>query len=809
MKSNVILGMTLLASLPTMATTVGETEKGSIEAADTSRVMEIDEVVVVAQPKETFRLRQQPLSSSAFGQHELQLLNVRDLRQLSAYVPSFAMPEYGSRLTSSMYIRGLGSRISNSAVGVYSDNIPLMSPAAYNNHFYMLDRVDVLRGPQGTLYGANAEGGIVRVYSKDPMAYQGTDVALGVGVGFQRNVEVAHSCKPSDKVAFSVAGFYSGQDGFFYNNTVGEYNDKMDEAGGKLRLIWKPNRRLTFDLTSDYQYTRQNGFPYGIYNVDEAWPALPVTDHMAGYKRNMVNTGLGISYEMNGLLLSSNTSYQFLRDKMDMDVDYSAADRINLLQRQKMQALTEELTLRSTGDGMWKHTTGIFGSRQWLRTDATVTFGQALLGPIAKGIETAMRNAMQAAQAGLVGRFIAQGMSPAEAAAAAKAMIDGVTMSAEMAVPNVFHQPQTNLAAYHESNLTLADRLTITAGLRYDFTKVEIDYNSLGYMAMTGGTPNAVATNTLRSAIANNHSTTFNQLLPKVGVAWAVDDKGSNIYATVSKGFMAGGYNIQLFSNILQADLNDPAAQQKAQRGDVDIAHTEQDYADIEEAISYKPEESWNYEVGAHLNLFAGKVHADLAAFYTQLRNQQLSVMAPDYGFGRMTVNAGKSNSYGAEVALRGMAADNRLSWAATYSYTHATFKEYAETEKMADGTLVTYDYKDNRIPYVPEHAFSALADYTIRVNDDAVLRNVVLGLNVTGRGKIYWDEANVAAQKFYAVLGAHARFDMGCVDVDLWGKNLTDTSYSTFALFSPDTKRYIGQRGLPLQLGVDVRLHF
>lgn len=88
---------------------------------DTSRVFDIDEVIVVTQPKELFRLRRQPLSSSSFNSSYINNVHGTDLRQLSAYVPSFCMPEYGSRLTSSMYIRGIGSRINNPSVGIYLD----------------------------------------------------------------------------------------------------------------------------------------------------------------------------------------------------------------------------------------------------------------------------------------------------------------------------------------------------------------------------------------------------------------------------------------------------------------------------------------------------------------------------------------------------------------------------------------------------------------------------------------------------------------------------------------------------------------
>ena len=233
--------------------------------SDTTRVVDLDEVTIVAQPKEQVRLRLQPLSSTVFGAEQLKQLNIRDLSQLSQYVPAFTMPAYGSRLTSSVYVRGIGSRVNSPAVGVYYDNIPLMSKAAFNNHFYMLDRVDVLRGPQGTLYGQNTEGGLVRIYSKNPMNYQGTDIRLGIGTGLYSNVEAAHYQRTSDKFAFSVAGFYSGLKGFIDNKNFDEKNDKSLEAGGKLRLVFAPTRSLTLDWTTDYQWVSQNGFGYGEF----------------------------------------------------------------------------------------------------------------------------------------------------------------------------------------------------------------------------------------------------------------------------------------------------------------------------------------------------------------------------------------------------------------------------------------------------------------------------------------------------------------------------------------------------------------
>ena len=771
-----LLPVTLTGAATDVNNEIVERAVEAVAVNDTSKVIDLDELVVVAQPKEQVRLRLQPVSSNVFGSEQLQQLNVHDLSQLSQYVPSFAMPSYGARLTSSMYVRGIGSRINSPAVGIYYDNIPLMSKAAFNNHFYMLDRVDVLRGPQGTLYGQNTEGGLVRVYSKNPMNYQGTDVRLGVGTGLWRNAEVAHYHRPSDKLAFTVAGFYSGQKGFFNNANFSDKNDKMNEAGGKLRLIFQPNNQLKIDWTADYQYVNQNGFGYGELNLDNNDVADPATTIMNGYKRNMLNTGVSISTGVGGdlndapLMFTSTFSYQYLNDKMLMDQDYMTPDYLLLEQKQKMNALTQEYVLRSHGKTRWQHATGLYNSYQYLKTDAPVTFGDAITGPIG----TAIANAMKAA-------MVKAGMP--------QATVDrmGVTMSAEMAVPETFRTPSMTFAAFHESNVLLNDRLKLTLGLRFNCDLQEISYDALAYMNMTGGTAGRQATYHLTSHVADSRSKTFTQLLPKVGLTYTIDDKLGNIYALVSKGYRAGGYNIQMFSDILQTELN--AHQQDAMRGDYDVAHTIADYDVIEETIIYKPEESWNYEVGTHLNLFDNLLHFDLSLYYMQIRNQQLSQMIPGSNYGRMMVNAGKSHSCGMEATLRGRLLDNSIDWNVNYSFTNAKFDEYD-------------NYKDKYVPFVPKHMVSAMLDYH--------LGSFTIGANMNAQGKMWWDEANTYAQKFYALLGAHADYDFGPVLVSLWGRNITDTRYNTFAVQSNAAggTRYFAQRGNPIQLGMDVNIH-
>ena len=775
--------------------------------SDSSRVHDIDEVVVVSQPKETLRLRRQPISSSSYSQLELQRLHVDDLRSLSSYVPSLTIPAYGSRLTSSVYVRGIGSRINNPAVGLYVDGLPVVCKSAYNLHTYQLDRVDVLRGPQGTLYGQNTEGGLLRLYSRNPFRYQGTDVRLSWTTHFGREAEMARYGKIGSRLAYGVSGFYTGQNGALRNLHTGHRAERSNEAGGKLRLVYQPTSRLSFDFLADYQFIRQNAFPYGQLDATSSEAQAPNTTFDNTYRRHVLLSGLTTKYQGRGFELTSTTSYQYLADNMRMDQDYLPADMMRLTERQWQNALTQEIILKSTTDHFWHYTFGVYGSQQWLKTSAPVDFGEAMTTKIAAPIQTAMQASMASSMAR---RFVAQGMSEEAAYQMALQTIEragGVSMDVSMAVPGLFHTPQFNLGVFHESHFDLTNRLTATLGLRYDYNHVKIGYDTEALMAMTAHVMGQVATNHLVSRLSHAACNHFNQLLPKVGLSYRIGNLGSMLYAVTSKGYRAGGYNIQMFSDILQSELN--ANRTNAMRGDYEVPHTTDDYNRVDRTIAYKPETSWNYELGAHLNLLGNALHMDLAAYYMQVKNQQLSVMAGTYGFGRMMVNAGRSRSMGVEASLRGSADDDRLSWTVSYGYTHATFRQYRETQTI-DGVDREVDYRGKRVPYVPMHTLGVTADYRLPLSGPT-LHALTLGANVNAQGGIYWDEANTQSQPFYAVFGAHADLDLGIVQLSVWGRNLTQTRYNTFALSSGASgeKLWFGNRANPRQIGVDVRLHF
>lgn len=784
-------------------------------ANDSSRVVDLDEVIVVAQPKESGLLRSLPLSSTMFSANDLSELRLRDIREISQYVPTFVMPEYGSRYTSSAYIRGIGAKEGSSAIGMYVDGIPLVTKSMYNHHTYGLERVDVLRGAQGTLYGMNSEGGLVRMYSRNPMNYQGTDISVGGGTYGQRNAEVSHNHRFNDRTALSVASFYDGHNGFWKNQTTGKRADLSNEAGGRVRFVFSPSSSLSFDYTADYQWVSQNGFPYGQLNLQSGKTALPTSDYGSDYLRHLFTTGLSLQWQTSKFTLSSTTSFQYLRDHMHMDIDYTDADLMRMNQFQRQRAVTEELTLKGERK-RWQWASGVFASALWNKVDAPVFFRPSMNDYLSQTIQDYAYNGMFNAMAGRrMMELMEQGMSREEALAQADAETAAsiearggchIRMDIDDPIFGHFSTPQQNLGLFHESNYKITDRLTATLGLRYDLSHVAIDYNTGAEShiveSVLGTNVDARITDVLR----HNEDDYFNQLLPKAALTYSLpsrEDWGGSFYVSFNKGYRAGGYNIQSFSDILQPELRKYAQQARA---DLVVEHDAQGYAQICDAISYKPETSWNYELGTHLNLFNHKLQLDAALFYMEVHNQQVVRFANNYGYGRLTVNAAKSYSCGLEFSLRGHAIDNRLTYTLSYGYTHAAFKKYEDT---IDGHDVSY--KDNLVPFIPAHTLAARADYCIPVSSKA-LHAFTLGLNTTAQGQTYWDEANTYSQRFYATLGAHLRFDFAKdISLNLWGRNLTNTRYNTFAFDSSatGTQLFFAQRGTPFQFGatVSVRL--
>lgn len=305
------------------------------------------------------------------------------------------------------------------------------------------------------------------------------------------------------------------------------------------------------------------------------------------------------------------------------------------------------------------------------------------------------------------------------------------------------------------------------------------------------------------------------QLLPKFALQYDFARNRGNVYATVSKGYRSGGYNVQMFSDLLQSSLkNDMMRQSKeAIMPNVPDAYKELvgkyfpdagENPDAKSATVYKPEQTWNYEIGTHLNLFDGRLHADAAIFWLETRDQQISRFAPS-GLGRETANAGKSRSQGAEVALTAaVATDFTLN--ASYGYTYATFKDYITNEKV-NGELQEISYNGKYVPFVPKHTMNVGGQYIFRIRPGHWLDCIQLNANYTGAGRIYWTEENSVSQTFYGTLNGRISFQKGHGQIDFWVRNSLDKEYASFYFESMGNG--FMQKGRPVQAGIELRCRF
>ncbi len=772
---------------------------------DTTKVIDIEEVVVIASPKENTKLRQLPVAASLISQKEMQEYQINSLKGVSNLVPNFFIPDYGSRLTSAVYIRGIGARINTPSVGLYVDNIPYIDKSAFDFNFFDIERIDVLRGPQGTLYGRNTMGGLVKVHTRSPFSYQGTDIKLSAATYNNYSASLTHYHRISNQLAFSAGGFYEYKGGFFKNHapSVNKKADELSAGGGRIRAIWLPNENLKLDFTINYEYGDQGGYAYGLYDKATQQIAPIAYNDESTYRRGLLNAGVNIEYQANSFILSAVTGYQNLNDHMFLDQDFTEADIFNLTQKQKLNTISEEIILKSKPGKNWQWTTGAFGFYQWLNTDGPVTFKEE---GVKNQIEYNINKIFQNIKSPIMSMQI---------------------NNPELYIPGNFDTPVLSGAIYHQStyNNLFIEGLSVTAGLRLDYEKTSMKYSSYNEpmdfdfsLSFAPGRPGMEYKNLLaKSRLSGEEKNDYLQLLPKFALQYDFN-KQNNIYASVSKGYRSGGYNIQMFSDLIQGELKNAMidalkekmidAEMPEERVDNILTQNIPGYgesANIKESTIYKPEYSWNYEIGAHLTLFDNKLQADLAAFYMDTHDQQIAQFSEN-GFGRMTVNAGKSRSIGAEAALRTQITD-AFSVHGAYGLTHATFRDYQSREKNADGELVTVSYNGNFVPFVPRHTLTVGGEYTFRFKKAAAFDYLSLNLYYSGAGKIYWTEQNDIEQKFYGTLNARVSTMLKGIQIDVWASNFLDKQYTAF--YFESMGRSFMQKGRPRQFGIDLRYKF
>ena len=662
--------------------------------------VELKELVVQAS-RDGSQLKKLPASVSILSTNQIESLGLNSLTDATSTIANLFMPDYGSKLTSPIYIRGVGSRINSPSVGLYVDGVPYFEKATFNFDFFDISRIEVLRGPQGTQYGRNTMGGIVNILTKSPLNYQGTDLNIQAGTYGSHLLNVGHYAKSSERFAYSLSLNYRHNDGFFTNDFLNQKVDMLDSYGMRNRLIWNVTDRFSIENILSFEHSVQGGYPYAVYNESTGKAEEIRYNQKSGYDRDLLSDALLLKYKADNYSFISTTSYQYLSDKQSIDQDFTVDSLYFVIQRQKQNMISEELIIQSNGKKKYNWIFGAYGFAQQFDNQVNVNTYKAKTETTKKYDHTIVGGAL-------------------------------------------FHQSTLNDFPIKNMN--------ITAGIRLDTETDQLGYQ---YDRIKNGISTSLADTTYRSLKSI-------QILPKLAINYKLGN--TDLYALISRGYKTGGFN---------STFERP------------------------EDLTFDPEHSWNYEIGAKSSIFESKLFVEGSLFYIDWKNQQIYQATPS-GTGSMLKNAGHSVSKGVELSLN-TASIQGFELMASYGYTHATF--------ISNVLSATVDYSGNYIPYVPKNTIAAQLKKTVEITNSVLLNRIIMSVLYKGTGSIYWDDKNSHRQDFYNLVDARVSFVRKNVQFDLWGANLGSTVYESF-YFESLGKKYV-QNGKPLQAGVKLALKF
>jgi outer membrane receptor protein involved in Fe transport len=574
--------------------------------------------------------------------------------------------------------------------------------------------------------------------------------------------------KLNDRFGFSVAGYYDRSDGYFINNYSGKKADPMESAGGHVRFDYQLSKRWKTSLSAHYNFSEQGAFPYHKYDKTTGVTEPVNYNDEGAYLRRMGLTALNLEYKDDNILFTSATSYQGLNDDMNMDQDYTPAPIYSIRQRQKQNAFTQELAVKSNKESNYRWSFGLFGSYDNFKTNISENW-------TSDGLQT----------------FLDMILAPIKAGGA---RLPNITVAGEGTIPNPVSTKAvtSNAAIYHQStyNNLFIDGLSITGGLRLDYGKTSLDYQSAMEMRLlvdlTSVVPYPVppvslqGDTTLQGFLSMNHF----MLLPKIALKYEWNRR-NYVYASATKGFNPGGYNIQMFAETITQILIGKMA-----NGYMPATNP----IDWGKDAAFNPEYNWTYELGYKGEWLNRRLSAEIALFYVDMHDMQL---AKTVSFGRELTNAGKAVSKGIDLHVDARICAG-LTAAANYGYIHATFKEYDNGKA---------DLKGYYLPFVPRQTFSICAAYEKNFTRSFVKRFDVQ-VQYNGADKIYWTEANDVTQDFYSLLNLKSGVTKGHFTLNIWAKNLLNTHYHAF-YFADVLGNAFLQQGKPALWGVDLVVAF
>jgi iron complex outermembrane receptor protein len=743
-----------------------------------------DEIVVTAQRREE-RLVDVPISVSAIGEQRLENAGATTVTAIGTVVPNIQINEtVGNSWSPLISIRGLAPAGDTSLgrdqpVGIYIDGVPVSKSTGAAFDTVDLQRVEVLRGPQGTLYGKNTIGGAINLVTRKPSGEFGGQLLLGIGedgLYTQRlmvNVPTIESGLGAIKMKFGVSG---RQFGGFYKNSGPAHGDfgEQEQVAARADILWEPTSNLSIGYAYDITDSKGTGvmlaisapglisptgslkalYPLIANSIHTERPRGIATDATGRSNFSVHGHAVTAEYDAGGtpfgeVTLKSITAWRNLKTRSNSDFDGTVSDLLRFTLDNDYRQFTQELQVIGTSAD-FRYTLGAFYMRD--------SYG--------------VYNPRWSVQLGVKNRY-------------------------DLSDRGARNKSIAGYGQFTWSPSALDNRLDVTAGLRWTKETKRVRNLFFSYSNYAANPANPLSGVFQRDANGNpvtrsggpasgvlpsgngpgpydliplENQKSWSRLTPEASISFAIQ-RDFNVYARFATGFKSGGFNDTAANN---SAFNTP----------------------------FDPEKLTSFELGTKGIFLNGRLSLNAAVYHSIYKDFQAGVFVPAL-ITTNIINAGKASYTGFELEGQVRPVDN-LTLNFGYGYVDAKYDEFI----LPNGQDVTNSYV---IPLVPKHNFQIGGQWRIPMGDV----DLTPSLNYSWRGSQHSNIAPDPLTKRIAYGLLDGRVTLGGIDLgggtefefSVWGRNLTDKKYWTAAinlgLFT------VRQWGDPRTFGAEARLRF
>ncbi len=712
----------------------------------------VEDLVVTAtkRPETNFGL---PVSISGVSSLVLEDLSSYDFQSLAPHLAGVSTTNLGPG-RNKIFVRGLSdgpfADRTQAVVGVYLDETPInFSDTNPDIRLFDVERVELVRGPQGTLYGAGSLGGLYRIISTKP-DLQETEGKVRLSTshtktgGINGVVDAVFNTPIiNDKLGFRVSGYADIRDGYIDNITLNEDDtNDLNIYGIRPSLRWKVNERWTLDTSINIQSIRYEDSQYYFRELERNQRDSFIPEP---YEDDFIHASLTLKGKIGDVNITSATAYvdrtitetqdatrglPFLNDlqaasgagsilqasdleQFGVDADFSDFfdfDAIGYFSRDDINTLSHETRLQSETGNRFDWLLGAYLLNRKQTTANLLVLGSA-----------------------------------------------DTNRDPEIALTEGREETAKDIALFGEATYHFTDKLSLTGGLRFSYSNIKVDYTAVFALDI-----NLLNINTNLSttdgpsfilngnALSLEHENSTTKLIPKLALRYAWSDN-IQTYAQISVGYRVGGINI-----------NTPVAALIASEPEEDTRHQP-------DSRTFQSDELINYEIGVKSFLFDRRLSLNIAGFYVtwfDIQSDQIN----SSGFPFVT-NVGQARTYGYEVELSARLFEG-------FEMRGSFF--WNDSELTAGNSFLNANAGD-RLPTIPENTASLSFIYQFDVSQNW-LATISADYAYTGSSALTFDEENSPQMEAYGIINSRIQFADDKWKFGIFAQNLADSQANTFA---------------------------